>query len=106
MAEVTPMNPGSSLRVVCTEEESTPVMRLVGDLDISSVEKAHAALSAIHGDDGIVFDLGETSFMDSSGIAFLLIALGRFGHVRLRNPSSLIREVIEMTGLSDSLPIE
>ncbi|MGH8989062.1 MAG: STAS domain-containing protein [Acidimicrobiales bacterium] len=99
---------GSSLTIECTQEHSTPVVRLVGDLDIATVSKAHEALGDVEdpAGSGVVFDLGDVTFMDSSGIGFLLTALGRFGRVRLRNPSSLIREVIQMTGLADSLPVE
>lgn len=107
LAEVT-AEVGSSLAVEVTEEQSVPVVRLAGELDIASVATAHAALNTITrtGSGGIVFDVGGVTFMDSSGIAFLLHALARFGAVRLRDPSDLIREVIAVTGLAGTLVAE
>jgi anti-anti-sigma factor len=44
--------------------------------------------------------------MDSAGIAVLIGAAAKLQHVRLRNPSPAVRRVVEITGLSDVLPIE
>lgn len=100
------------------------VIALYGELDLSSSSQvapeiealvgAHAEdpRGAIAGDGAkavvarIVFDLGGLDFMDSAGIALLLRAASRAGPVGVRNPSDLIRRVIELTGLGDLLVIE
>lgn len=107
MADVTPEG-GSSIVVECSQEQAIPVVRLAGELDLSSVDAAYAAIDALGGtgDGGIIFDLEAVTFMDSSGIAFLLTALERFGQVRLRRPRELVRQVIAITGLEGSLPVE
>jgi anti-anti-sigma factor len=97
---------GPGLGVEHIEGRPTPVLRLTGELDIAGVDTVRAALDSVPSDaDGIVFDLSALDFMDSSGIAVLLTARERFGRVQLRRPPDIIRQVLEMTGLSDSLPI-
>jgi anti-anti-sigma factor len=41
--------------------------------------------------------------LDSSGVALLLYAAAKSGSVRVRNPSDIVRRIIEVTGLSDIL---
>jgi anti-anti-sigma regulatory factor len=43
--------------------------------------------------------------MDSSGIAMLLRTVGGAGSVEVRNPSTVVRRIIECTGLSEILRI-
>ena len=45
-------------------------------------------------------------FMDSSGIAMLLRAVGGAGSVEVRNPSPVVRRIIECTGLTEILRID
>jgi anti-anti-sigma factor len=52
------------------------------------------------------FDLGALEFMDSSGIALLLRVAAKAQTVRVREPSELIRRLIEATGLSEILPMD
>ena len=54
----------------------------------------------------LVVDLTQLEFMDSSGIAMLLRAAGRVGTIEVRNPSDVVRRIIECTGLADVLHIE
>jgi anti-anti-sigma factor len=43
--------------------------------------------------------------MDSAGIAVLVRAAGEVGAVQIRNPSPIVRRVIEVTGLTGVLRI-
>jgi anti-anti-sigma factor len=54
----------------------------------------------------LIFDLSRLRFMDSAGIAVLIGAAAKVKAVHLRDPSPIVRRVIEVTGLSDVLPIE
>jgi anti-sigma B factor antagonist len=107
MVEITP-EPKASLIVEYIDEPAAAVMRLIGELDTSTVDKAREAIQAIPNtsEGGLVFDVAEVTFMDSAGLSLLLAGLKRFGQVRLRRPPPLVSEVIEMTGLTAFLPLE
>jgi anti-sigma B factor antagonist len=84
------------------------VLRITGELDISSVPGVEADLTtAIEHDPGpVVFDLSDLAFMDSSGIAMLLRAAAKTGPLTIQGASRTIRHVIEVTGLTDVLRVE
>jgi anti-sigma B factor antagonist len=84
------------------EDAGIPVARLTGEIDISNAESIGDALDAIVGPDGrqLIVDLERLDFMDSAGIAMLLRIVARLDAVELRNPSDVIRRIIECTGLS------
>ncbi len=54
----------------------------------------------------LIFDLTDLRFMDSAGIAVLIGAAAKASNVSLRNPSPIIRRVLEATGLSSVFSIE
>jgi anti-sigma B factor antagonist len=83
------------------------VVKLIGEIDISNATKLGTALDAmITGvDEPVVVDLSGLEFMDSSGIAMLLRAVGGAGSVEVRNPSTVVRRIIECTGLTEILRI-
>jgi anti-anti-sigma factor len=85
-----------------------PVVRVAGDLDISSVEQLRSVVSSLLAEHPatLTFDMAELRFMDSAGIAVLLGAVKKVETVRLRNPTHAVRRVLELTGLTDVLTIE
>jgi len=84
------------------DEGGVPVVRLTGEIDISNAEQLGDALEAIVGPDArrLVVDLDGLEFMDSAGIAMLLRTASRMDSVELRNPSEVMRRIIECTGLT------
>jgi len=92
------------VNVETAKEGGALVFRLTGELDIQSASSAQDAVDAALGGgaERAVFDLQGLTFMDSSGIA-LLLSVARRLPVEVRNPSAVIRQVIEMTGLAHSL---
>lgn len=96
----------ASLKQPAAPGEPTLVV-LSGELDISNVDAARAvvdeALSA--GPDRLAFDLSGLTFMDSSGIAVLVHAANLIDDIELRQPSDIVRRIIEITGLSDTFTI-
>ncbi len=54
----------------------------------------------------VVFDLSQLTFMDSSGIAVMVYVANNVEKIELRQASSIIRRVVEATGLSDILRLE
>lgn len=81
---------------------------LAGELDSSNVASLEATIASITAEhrERLVFDLSGLRFMDSAGIAVLIDAAAKVDAVRLRDPSPVVRRVIELTGLSGVLPIE
>jgi anti-anti-sigma factor len=86
----------------------TAVVAVSGELDISNVQSVRDAVSSAFGEGAtrIVFDLGGLRFMDSAGIAMVVAATEKADAVTLRDPSPIVRRVIELTGLTELLPIE
>lgn len=84
------------------QEAGVPVVKLIGEIDISNAEPIGDALADIVGPDArqVVVDLGALDFMDSAGIAMLLRTAARVDALEIRNPSDVIRRIIECTGLS------
>jgi anti-sigma B factor antagonist len=83
------------------------IFEVGGELDLSSVGPLEAALSDAlsRAPARVVFQVRELTFMDSSGIALLVATAQRVDHVELRYASPMIRRVIELAGLSSTLPI-
>jgi anti-sigma B factor antagonist len=90
------------------DASGAPVVELIGEIDISNVHRLGASLDRfIDGDaQPLIVDLTKLEFMDSSGIAMLLRAAARAGTIEVRNPSEVVRRIIECTGLADVLHVE
>lgn len=84
-----------------------PIVTLSGELDSSNAASLQAAMTSILAERParVIFDLGDLRFMDSAGIA-VLIGVAKASEVHLRNPSPIVRRVVEVTGLSHVLAVE
>jgi len=86
-----------------------PIITVSGELDISNAASLQSKVGSIITAERparMIFDLSGLRFMDSAGIAVLIGAASKVDVVRLRNPSPIVRRVVELTGLSAVLPIE
>ena len=85
-----------------------PVVSLSGELDSSNAGSLEATVASITAQqpENLIFDLSGLRFMDSAGIAVLIGAAANVSSISLRDPSPIVRRVIEVTGLSGILPIE
>jgi anti-sigma B factor antagonist len=102
-------NDGAQLEVEPgADADGQPVLRVSGDLDISSVEDLRGAVEQATASrpQRLTFDLAALRFMDSAGIAVLLGAAKQVPSVRLHRPTDAVRRVVELTGLSDVLVVE
>lgn len=83
------------------DEQGDLVLRIEGELDLSNVDALRPELMDIVAEqpDRVILELASLSFMDSSGIALLVEAAQQVGSLELRNPSAVIRRVLEATGL-------
>jgi stage II sporulation protein AA (anti-sigma F factor antagonist) len=103
------LNETAELQVQATLEPSGAVLVSVeGELDVSNARQLESAVARAtdeHKPSELVFDLAGLRFMDSAGIAVLLGATKRVERVSLRQPSPIVRRVVELTGLSAVLPV-
>jgi anti-anti-sigma factor len=85
-----------------------PIIVLSGELDMSTAGPLEQTVASVMAGlpARLIFDLSELRFMDSAGIAVLVGATKKVDTVNLRNPSPIVARVIELTGLSDVLPID
>jgi anti-anti-sigma factor len=60
---------------------------------------------AVLGDQAITIDLRDVTFIDSTGLRSLLLAHRR-GVVVLREPSDVVRRILEVAGVADLLVVE
>jgi anti-sigma B factor antagonist len=84
------------------------VVVLAGELDSSNAASLKERVAAIPPQPAqrLIFDLTDLRFMDSAGIAVLIGATAQASSVSLRNPSPIIRRVLEATGLSSVFATE
>jgi anti-sigma B factor antagonist len=90
------------------DPSGTPIVTVSGELDSSnaaSLDAAVTTLAAAH-PERLVFDLSGLRFMDSAGIAVLVGVATKVSAVELRDPSHVVRRVLELTGLTTVLPVE
>jgi anti-anti-sigma factor len=86
-------------------------LQLSGELDFSGRERAEQALRDLEGDRSlslIIVDLGQLSFIDSTGIAWLLAASERSradsSRLRVTRSTPAVERVLRLTGVSERLP--
>jgi anti-sigma B factor antagonist len=84
------------------------VVTVAGELDASNAATLQATVATIVAKrpERVVFSLGSLRYMDSAGISVLLSAAEKVQAVHLRDPSPVVRRVIELTGLAGVLSIE
>ena len=85
-----------------------PTVALSGEVDISNFEAVQAEIEGLVPGDAerLTFELGDLQFMDSSGITVLLQVAARVPRVDVRNPSRVVRRIIETTGIAGVLHLD
>jgi anti-sigma B factor antagonist len=95
-----------------THSDGNAVVLLVGELDLTSAPLLRRTLNKLvaSGYPQIVLDLAELSFVDSQGLAVLIVTnerLSRSGRsLILRSPSPSVRELLQLMGLGDIFTTE
>ena len=87
------------------------VVALSGELDVASSQGLSEELIGLidGGTTELVIDLTALAFIDSTGLSAILQAnkkLDGKGQMVLREPTPLVRQVLEVTGLTGTLRIE
>lgn len=101
----------ADLKVNAHVADGRPVLRVSGDLDLATLASlrtaAEAALAACG--DGLVLDLTELTFVDSSGLGLLVElrnrALAQGGTLQLQHVPSGPKRVIEIAGLAETFGV-
>jgi anti-sigma B factor antagonist len=101
---LTPVTAGVHVEV----DDARAIVRVSGEIDIATTPEVDEAVARLTTPD-IVLDLSEVTFMGSSGLASLLRASRRAtelgGSLVLRQPSRAVRDLLEMTHLTDRFTI-
>ncbi|HLY50583.1 MAG TPA: STAS domain-containing protein [Solirubrobacteraceae bacterium] len=89
------------------DSDGCPVVRLRGELDMTTAPKLETALEPIvtTAPDRLVVDASELKFADSSAIALLVRWANMVRHVEIRQPPDLLQRVIVRMGLADRLDV-
>jgi anti-sigma B factor antagonist len=106
MADLDP--DGQAVTVASAREENgTTIVYLSGELDLTSAGQFSTAIDAALAShpETLILDASGLTFMDSSGIVLLVSAAQRAQEVQVRDPSPIVRRLIELTGLSNVLRI-
>lgn len=84
------------------------IVTLSGELDSSNVDALEAIVNPIlaQSPERLAFQATHLRFIDSAGIAVLIRAAATVPAIELRDPSPIVRRVIEITALSDLLHIQ
>lgn len=96
-----PANVATTLDGVAVE------IAVTGDLDLSSVDGVRRAIEEALSSkpERVRFNLAKLDFMDSTGLSLFLTVAETVPIVEIINPAPFVRELIEMTGLSDTLRV-
>ena len=103
---------GRNLRVEVADTTSPTIVVLTGEIDVSTSGRVREVLIAISssGENKVVVDMTNVTFLDSTGLAALVGPLKRFrsmnGEIALRSPSRSVLKVLEITGLTRVFTIE
>jgi anti-anti-sigma factor len=83
------------------------VLELGGELDLYAAGEIADTLEQLLAQPraSLIFELSQLRFIDSSGIALLIATAQRVERIELRSPTDIVRRVIELGGLSETLPI-
>jgi anti-anti-sigma factor len=98
----------ASARVgVDAPDAETVVLRLEGELDVSNVDALEQIVTPRleAGVRRVIVDAGELAFADSSAIAMWLRWAAAGPSVEVRNPSPVMRRVLDGLGLTEVLSV-
>ena len=95
---------------VDTTNTTAVVIHVAGEVDLAAVEELRAAIDAARATPGaevIELDLGEVTFIDSSGVGAIVLASRAVADanqsMRIGARSSVVERVLEVSGLEEAL---
>ena len=103
------MTEGPSVAVdTVTAVDGTVTVTVHGEVDIANVQTLRHELAGIIDTPPprVVFDLGDLSFVDSSGIAVLVQVANAAPEVKVGAASPVVRRILEVTGLAEHFGLD
>jgi anti-sigma B factor antagonist len=103
---------GPVLVLTAEPEGDRTVVAIKGELDAYTAPALEAEIARLMDDavTGIVLNLAETAFLDSSGLRAILTAQRKLqdhhGSLTLRTPSEPVTRLLEITGLTEHFATE
>jgi len=84
------------------------VVQLTGELDLASLPDVAGPLAELltRRPQPLVLELGDLTFLDSSGVSLLVRIANHFDQVRTRSATEPVRRVIEVLGLADRFGLD
>ena len=94
-----------------TTPAGSPIVRVFGDLDVASTDGLITVADEVLGDGiALTLDLGEVTFMDSTGLGALIKIrnhiIDRGGDFALSSVSSAVVRVLVLVGMADLFGVE
>lgn len=88
-------------------ENNALVVSIAGRLDTSTAPELDAALKGeLTQGLKVIFDFSNLEYISSSGIRQIIAAYKVTGDVSIRNANEVVKEVFEVTGITDILEIK
>ena len=98
------------MKIEKNKNEKNLVVALEGRLDTTTAPQLEEELkTALHDVTELVFDFSKLEYISSAGLRVLLSAYRAIRgkcKMKITNANELLKEVFEVTGFSDFLPIE
>jgi anti-anti-sigma factor len=90
---------------VLEDDDGCPLIKLEGELDMTNTGELEAAVEPVikQRPSRLVVDLSDLKFADSSGVALWVRWANIVDQVEIRQPSALLRRVLERMGLAERL---
>lgn len=89
------------------KENNTLVVSVAGRLDTSTAPELEEALKGeLTKGLKLVFDFSNLEYISSSGIRQLISAYKVTGNATIRNANEVVKEVFEVTGITDILEVK
>jgi anti-anti-sigma factor len=93
--------------VVDNDRDDGTVVTVCGEIDLETCAELSAALATLDGSRNVSLDLGDVSYIDSTGLRVLLTARDAAekagGSLRVSTSSNIVARLIEITGANELL---
>jgi anti-anti-sigma factor len=84
-----------------SDADGAMVLGVRGEIDCETASELDACLSEIHDARHVILECSEVEYLDSSGLAVILLHAHRLreqdGWLRVRKPSEVVRRIIALT---------